>query len=534
MLVDDWDLTQLSSVFLILPIRLYRQFTGGTDGLILFMRRLFVGTDLLMYWVVYFAFRKKMKAVGVAAATLFCADILVPAMSYFNLGVFFLTGAAVLTLPGSRRPSSARLISGGLLFACAVLCEPMLCAVYFFFSLLVSIRTVGLKRGKDRFSRFSFIVNGRSWLFLTVGVAAAAAAFFIYLQLTSGLADVFRRLPELFSSEEFKTTWYGSAGPPRKLRSTIHTFSPVGLGGLLLLLPASLIAKKRRCGRKTALLLFLLALLGLAVCYGVNASHLFDLTFYPYAFSLPVFLFGAVCCILCEKKDDRMLALFAAAAVCSLAVDYMSIVRIGFAGRLAYFPALFFCARLLTQLRRPDAQSGTAPRKKLRPVLLAAPAAAAAVLFICLHLAFLYSVPFGERPEMRDVARGPLQGLRYETTQTDRIEATMDDLDRIGTGGGSFYCAGQLSWAYLYLDRPAGIGSVYFYDADSTGRAVRYWSLAPERRPEYIYIPRQDDKETVAAQDLHQRLVFLGTVFDHRTIDGNAGYLLKVDGWKLL
>ena len=57
LVVDEWHLSQLSAMFQILPLWLFIKITGGTVGLILFFRQLYVLLSLIVFALIYFSFR---------------------------------------------------------------------------------------------------------------------------------------------------------------------------------------------------------------------------------------------------------------------------------------------------------------------------------------------------------------------------------------------------------------------------------------------------------------------------------------------
>ena len=528
--VDDWDLTQTYTIFLLLPYRIFTRLAGGTDGIILFMRYLFLAADLGCYWLLYLSMRRHMSYWSVPAATLFCLDFLAPALSYFNLCIFFLMPVSLLFILQRKKPSRARLVFIGILFSCAVLCEPMLAAAYLFFSVLAAVRTAGKQRGRDIFSSYAFLLDRTNWLWITVGIALSAAAYLCYNQATSGKQKIIRLLPDIFSSKEFKTSWYGSNGNPEKLRSTIGTFSPVGLGGLLAADLACLFFGRRIRERKALRSgVFVSALFFLAFCYIymiLNYENIF-----LYAISLPIILFGVVCRALCEEKNARMSALLAFSLICSLPVDYMSICRIGFAGRLIYFPTLYYAVRLFRELRCAEAEKP----KQVRRLLGAArgvPCVCVALVLLVFFSSFGLNL-IGSAGSATEITRGPYKGLKCSPENASRYEDSLSDLDMIGDSPVEpFYNDGKLSLAYLYLDRPAAMFSVYYHAPDATDRAIRYWEVFPERRPAYIYVSLYKSSMDEEG-DLEQRLRFLSSICDFDRINGKAGYILRITGWKI-
>ena len=87
-LLHDWQMSQLEGLFLILPYRLFTGAAHGTEGILLFMRRLFIAVDLALYWYYYFKLRDR-KCWAVLAAALLCGDQFagVLALNYYNISI---------------------------------------------------------------------------------------------------------------------------------------------------------------------------------------------------------------------------------------------------------------------------------------------------------------------------------------------------------------------------------------------------------------------------------------------------------------
>ena len=86
MIADEWNLAQLVHLFNLLPNLLYMKLTGGTKGIVLFMRCFFIAVNTAFYAFVYWKLRR-FKGWGVAAAFLFCAVIrqTLLALCYFTI-----------------------------------------------------------------------------------------------------------------------------------------------------------------------------------------------------------------------------------------------------------------------------------------------------------------------------------------------------------------------------------------------------------------------------------------------------------------
>ena len=148
----------------------------------------------------------------------------------------------------------------------------------------------------------------------------------------------------------------------------------------------------------------------------------------------------------------------------------------------------------------------------------------------------------GERPPVTAVAdRGPLKGVRTTEHVNEVYNDILADLDVIKENtDGPVYVTELFAYCYLYLERPVATYSAWYVEEDSEVRQTRYWELHPEKRPEYIYVPFYDVFYYLPYQERpgkenwgEEKLSFLKTVCDCDVAEGKAGYIVRVDGWRI-
>ena len=150
LLVDEWHMSQLSSVLLYLPVLLFTRLTGGTAGIYLALRYLYVAVQCLVAATVYLRLRRY-HSLGAAAGALALAVYApygINALSYNSLGILLMAMTGALLVPAEEE-SRAAYILAGLSFAGSVLCCPYLIAVYLLYALFVFI-----PRKKKKLRRF--------------------------------------------------------------------------------------------------------------------------------------------------------------------------------------------------------------------------------------------------------------------------------------------------------------------------------------------------------------------------------------------
>lgn len=195
LLIDEWHVSQLSSVLLYLPVRLYERLSGGTDGIYLALRYLFAAVQSLVSAAVYLRLRQYGHA-GAAAGALALAVYApfgINALSYNSFGVLFLALAGALLVPAKGHSRTAYILAG-LCFAGAVLCCPYLVLVYFSYSIAVVL----LRKRPGCLPAFS----PRAFGLFTLGAAILAAAFFLVGLRGADLSKLPAALRGIFSDPE--------------------------------------------------------------------------------------------------------------------------------------------------------------------------------------------------------------------------------------------------------------------------------------------------------------------------------------------
>ena len=530
-LLHDWQMSQLEGLFLILPYRLFTGAAHSTEGILLFMRRLFIAVDLALYWYYYFKLRDR-KCWAVLAAALLCGDQFagVLALNYYNISVHVPAIVGLNLFAARKKLSGVKLVFLGVLFACAVLNEPGLAFLYAAFTALILIRFIGERKGKELFRNWSFVVEKRNWFFLSVGIAVSAAVFLVYLQATSGIGNVIGNLPQLFSDSEFRITWLGNSNGFDKLPNTVKYFGWFNVLAVPLLFAAVLLLRtKARENKKIKTALFLLAILLFISCSAVAQIRLriryaqdpgvyVYLPKYSASNILPVYSLSLILWLLTERRDRRLLAFWILAAAVSAAVDFFSDISLGFGGRIAYIPAVLCFGELFAELQVPAVpqdkhdERQRAERNRRKPARYIAAALACTALACCAAVISseynytFFRVLYPAAPEIgnasdadgwlvrtEEIPNGPYKGLRHTRSYCRYYQQILNDLDAIQEKTqGTFFTASNLSFTYLYVDRPVGTYSAFFVDSDFPERVVRYWELFPEKKPEAIYVPYRD------------------------------------------
>ena len=586
LLVDDWHLSQLSSVLQILPYWFFVTVTGSTEGMILYLRFLYLTVDLILYWYLYGKLRKY-GGWTVLSAALFCTCIpsTIRVLGYYTMAMHGLVVTALLIGFGKEKKSVPTLLLTGVVIACTVLAEPVVAFLYFIWCILVLLRALFAKKGKSFLEGYAFALNGRLWLFVTVGIVLTSAVFFTWLLSKSSFVEIVKSIPEFFTDYEYSIQGkkQGSVIDFRKIFDAMRFFGFLPVVGFLLFVPCAL---WRRAGklRRFRLLLFVAVAIcfvgsyAVAAFWMVRSRVLIGIRFmmptaiwYYYFQGLPVLFFCIDCYALCEKKDQRISLFLLLGFAASIMVDLSSELMIGVCVAVSFPAAVVSLRDLVRELiqereEKPAEKNENKNKRMAKKRLPAAFAALCLTALLCWEGFSLYTIGFygvverianytDDRAVTATIPSGPMKGIRTTMRVCGIYEDILSDLDVIKANAkGPVYVTRLCTYYYIYMNLSVGSYATWYVEEDSETRQTRYWELHPEKHPDYIYVPFYDsyyyltseEREVVekgmlnisAPQitDSHNnekdKVRFLQTLCDCEVTEGKAGYILRVVRWR--
>ena len=555
LLVDDWHNEQLCSIFLYLPVKMFIAVRGGTDGIVLYSRFLYVAVQILSSAIAYIALRKYRFA-AVAAALLFFVNIpldIFPLIYYNSVLCYVTLYISVLLISHREKPGSYKLILIGLFFAFGVLCSPYTAIIYFIYSVAVFVRKIMKKKNSP-----GQIYDIRSWTFLSIGVLIAFVLFCIYSLRGNNIGEIIRNIPMILRDGEYTGGIFDGivniAPRIRELMKNLaNTFSIPGviIGALLLIAVA---ADKKRA-EHSALHLGLSCLwciLSLVIAFTVMVRE--DLRTAP-VISAAAFLHPSAVAYAVTRNKDTNLFRYMYLYPLLIIVIRTDESLMDFLAGSSIAPVCFCsgtvmiceCVRELMQRKKaaPDSQAVTVSRGKVLSVI----SAVFAVLAISCQLGsdaiktnmnvFKSEYIFGTSKKMElmetRIEKGPLKGIKTTFNVKNVYDDILVDLDHIAENfDGPVMTPVEMCWIYLYLDEnPIGTYAGYLptdeWETFISLKMKDYYEYHPEKYPECIYIPycgyryvRDRLNDDILS---NIRLNYNVTV-----TDGEAGYILKVKG----
>ena len=564
-LADEWKINQFFTVLLIIPYQLYVRIVGSTDGLILFMRYLYLSAEFLFSIHIY----RKLQQYGIISLCftlmLFVTSPLLT-FSYYNIVVNCVALILVELYMNVTPPSWQKIVLLGVLASCAVLSQPILAVVYFLYTGQVFV--LAIKKGGNRAKCLeSFIKPSvQTWKFLTLGILIAFVIFILYgcVSYHFNFNALVQNWPELFQDPDYS---FSVSDPHNHFAHFIYKMSQefafcgkINVIAGLLLVAAAFIWKRVIKLPKIRPILFAAACGVFFLCYlhmayvlifSPDDSYKGRLYNFPLrGFSAPIVVFGLICILLSNKPAPKSVAFWWTSFIVSCFVDVSSQICFSYAGIIVLFPMLVCGREIISEMlhERAEAREKRAGQKgacflidQKRVVNVLAVLLAVPVLLWGGTLTFIRTqMPRYERfdlqkdswrPLDQTIEQGPLKGIRTTRYTKEQYEKMMSDMAVINQiGSGPLYVHMISTLPYLAVDLPIGSYSAWIDEDPNMDRLLRYWELHPDRIPAVIYVPLYESvyyfpRKEEALQDL----ALLKELFDYEMIDGKAGLILKVN-----
>ena len=561
--VDEWNLAQLSCLFLCLPYKLYVALKGSSTGIVLCLRYLFLAFNAAFYWYTYIRLRAH-RWIGLVATVLF--GIYVPfgffSCNFHTVAIRLLMIVCLILFSEKQRRLSL-VLAGGLL-ACSVLYQPGFALLYFAYCVPVWIRFFRQKKGKPFSDDLASCFHMRAWTHVTLGVLLCSVIFFTWLFIRCGFREFFAFLPNMLTDPAFDISEEGNVRGFvfRKLATAAQIYSPVcWIPALAIVFLSILYARGLFRGRREGMrrILFGAAcVVWILTCIlpyrSANLHRELLFTMYP----VPMLWFGLVCFLLCTQKNKRYLFFWGTALLSSLCADFLSNITLSLGSPIAYIADLIFFTDLVRELRAEQSDKKIRSASQLRErkkakALSAAVRALTKATCVCFAAWFAFTLfvgnvflpgPFvlGDPPFSFPVRceDGPCRGIRYPEGYGNYYSGKLADIDAIKeSGAGNLYICGAAPELYLYADLPYATYSPITLQStlNLVKRHVQYWKLHPERRPECIYVPFDHAYNSVGTDDTEtERLVStIREVFDplcdYTPEMGQSGFIMYVTQW---
>lgn len=536
MIIEEWHVSQFSSLFLYLPEKIYYSLFG-TEGILLFARRLFICCHVAVSVFLFIRLREHGITALIASLT-FCHFIFVPGLNYYTDSLMFCAILCSLLFLGKPLRPTGYIIAG-VVAACAVLSEPIFAVVYFIYAAVVVIRAFFA-----RYRKKPGLLNIKTFFLITAGIAATAMLFLTFMLTRGTLKEYIESFPNFFTDSEYSFPIISDK--PQTLFSLDWYTAIWIMGPVYYIIEAVLfliVFLDRNRLKRRPVYLIVAGIFNLVFLIHINKLYIdrvYDrlllVTVIPRY--IPLFLFGLFAWLLLrdKKNNKNLLYWLLSGFVYSELFDVASDAYIiGFLlGGVIVNPAVLIMIKtLIGEIRTESGSSDMSGQNcaKAKAILVME---RAAIVVLCLVAAsaplgeigsFVYEMKFpyfehrfgdfkDEKLDVR-IERGPYKGLRTTKSAAKIYEKLLDDMDAIkDSGDGAFYTY-DYALLFLYVDRPYSVYSTWYVNRDFESRQLYYWELHPEKFPEYVYIPKYECRGFFNITDLTQYEEKYGDFFNH-------------------
>ncbi len=592
--IDEWSPSQLFGLFVYPFYKAYVTASGSTDGIILFMRFVYISLTAALYVVMCVYFRRG-GIPGLLGCLLFCG--LVPlgllTLSYYSVFLHSLMLFAMLASAEPKRAKAVPRFFAGIFLSAAVLMMPPTAVVYVLWTLVVFL-AIPFRKRKKHHGELPFILSPGAWGAVTAGIAVSAGFIIFWLERTVGLAELTKNLTGFFTLALDSRNTFAD-----KLDNAFGLFFTPALviTAACIAIAAFIRIRNKKTGSEgkyDSAVLSALFVVG-ASCFFVSEAFALFVQFrsmsplswnwmYLCGMSFPAELFMVLCLLISGRKDPRSLFFLICGALFSLASDYFSEVSfaLGSCIVLPLLPGtvLTVCGseRFGFQIRR-DAFNGTengseneknsAAKKPLVPERLLrfiAPRAVRRTLICLFCLLFAAGAFYGgyykpietavghttiDNSVTDPIEAGVFKGIRTLTYVKRAISSISRDIGLIKEKyhGSTVAVAARLEYMYIELGMPVGVFTTYSVERLFLKYEPLYLALDPSKTPDVIYCPHYDstsfryfrgdsgaperylDKDALTGYET-RFFEFMDEYFEYEKNDTQTGIICKVNGIK--
>ena len=492
---DEWNLSQLSS-FLTLPFTwIYTTITGSTEGIILAARGAYIIVHAVVSIIIYIHL-KKYGYISVFACVLYFifTPYNIMAMSYNTIGLELITLLGVLMGTTNYKKKNILIISGAA-FAGAVLCSPYLAMVYILYAVCVLVYKI-LNNKQRKITLKTDIFSVKTFLLFSIGVFALAAVFILFLLSRISIKEIFTYIPNLLNDPEHPQIAY-SIKVKMYFKSIYecHKFFKISIISYIIVLTAMIIDRNKKQHRSV----YLIATTAIVIfSYMLFLPQMTEL--YYNAIMFPMFFIGTTSYILCNNKPKTLFV-----SLYLLGILYSFTISLG-SNQYAYaiFMAItssniasyIFLSQLIREMKEnPD---------NIEYANVVRIASFAFVVFMlvlqgCFQINIKVKHCFWEEGTPKtlttQIKQGPAKGIYTSAVKASEYDTLYNDIKsyKSKTKGNILFLT-EKTWTYLLLDDfPYATFSAWISGEKSSSivRLNNYYSLNPDKKPTYIYIPKQ-------------------------------------------
>ena len=533
MIRHEWHLTQFSSLFSYLPVLTWLEINGSTEGIVLFLRIVYLTVYILTAVGIYFLFRRY-KLAAVAAAILFFTQTpyRMLTISYISTVTLFLLFFTMCLYGLEKKGTPLLYIIAGICFAACCVCNPLYCFVYAVYIIFCVVQHKKAGNENETYRKF-FSAKSAGLFSAGIGIMAAVclAYFFVAGGTFSILPDGIRNL--------FASTEYGSVA--EKLLFTAEIHDEISLHcGLLIPMQAVLMFFDKNRTKNNHRVIYLIFSFVISIIYIIGMLRLF-LTEEEngFALSLPFAVFSVTCYALTKNKNKALFCCMWCPGIAGALLQFFAantvFTAIAPALAISNIAGVIFVHDLFAEMRESVKNENETENSGKRNKTMVFCSAVICMAF-CAQLAFnSFSLCYDRIPDSEEytkVNNGPLAHFYLDEVYYESYMHGLNDMDIIKSRSDEeepVLIISRMGWLHLYIDRPfaAYVSCLMTLEEDLL---CSYYEQNPEKIPKYIYVGYADSSYKPDRETAMEKAEKLEEMFDCTREELSMGILLTVNG----
>ncbi len=492
--VDEWNLSQMSSILQLPFVWLYTTIAGTTEGIVYAARIFYIVIHAGACVLIYSRLRKYGYLAAIGSALFFIyTPYNIMSLSYDSMGLGLVTLAGVL-IATADYSKKLMVILSGLAFAGAVLCCPYLAIAYILYAVCMGVHIM-LKNKKTNFVLNSEMFSLRTFLFFTLGVGILAVIFLAFVLPTAGFDGIFKNLPYMLDDpQHVSMPFFTKIWKYFESFYNCHMFFKYALYAYGVMLIVLIFDRKRKLHRS----LYLIITTGIVIyTYVLLLPTLHTTTYNSIMF--PLLFIGITSYILCDNKPRELFAgLFVLGIIYSFCVhitsnQYFYIISMALAA--SNVASYIFLAQLIRDMKqKPDNITYAVWLKRFSFVF--------AAFMIILQGAFQIGSKarhlfWDNEPKLltAKIEEGPAAGIFTNEANAESYKTIYEDFrsSYANKQEDNILILSDKTWLYLAAeDMPYGAFSAWLAGENPTtlARLESYYTINPGKKPKYIYVPK--------------------------------------------
>ena len=532
---NEWHLSQFSSLFSFIPVCVWTAIKGSADGIILFMRCIYLFLHTTLAVAIYGFFRKYGKWAVMASMMFYIQTSYgVIAISYHTMFVAFLLLLTFCLLSIYKSPSLRLYIFAGICFGFCCVNNPLFCfafAIYLLICILWAKReqiiTFGMKLKGSKaikkeeekhtkkqkkqqkqqntpvfpnMEKYNCFFKKEAILHFSYGLGIAVVVALVFFFITGGtISSISKNIENLLSSSEYGITSFAIFA---KFKETFDYFIAANFNKpwiLPVLFIILLLDKKRKNNTHRFVYLFASVLWSIMFIIGVVNGDVFDF----YGISIPFCVVSTICYILTENKNKPLFYCMYVPCLIATFFQYLAadthLAVIGVVLVINNVAGVLFAMDLCKEMRSASKENN----EKVTNKIFSGLCRSTIIISFCLQIVFFgaFYQYYGELPGKDAVkaTTGPYAGLYMSEQDYDTYNREISDMDfikEISNEKEPVLLATYHNWMYMYLERPMATYTAWFQGELNKELLISYYKKNPSRIPEYVYVESLDINST--------------------------------------